>query len=98
MAPAISRGCLHGSPIATAAFIAGLRYVPDLLEDLDPKALVIGIVACEVAVVLALGVGTRAAENEFLPVAHVGRNLNGDGRRGKYDARLGLMPVIYDEI
>lgn len=54
-----------------AAFITGLGNVPDLLEDLDTKALVVGVVAGEVAVVLALCVGARAAEDELFPVAHL---------------------------
>lgn len=76
MAPAV-RGRLHGSSATApgargAALVAGLGDVPDLLEDLDAEALVVGVVAGEVAVVLALGVGAGAAEDEFLPVAHVG--------------------------
>lgn len=43
-------------PGAAAALVTGLGDVPDLLEDLDAEALMIGIVAGEVAVVLALGV------------------------------------------
>lgn len=45
-----------GCPGAAAAFVTGLRDVPDFLEDLDTEALVIGVVAGEVAVILALGV------------------------------------------
>lgn len=52
MAPAIGR-----SRPAAAALVTCLRHIPDLLQDLDAKALVIRVVACEVAVVLALGVG-----------------------------------------
>lgn len=59
-------------PGVAAAFVTSLRDVPDLFEDLDTKALVVGIVAGEVAVVLALGVGAGAAKDELFPVAHSG--------------------------
>lgn len=54
----------------TATFVTGLGDIPDLLEDLDAEALVVGVVAGEVAVVLALGVGAGAAKDELFPVAH----------------------------
>lgn len=57
---------------AAAALVTSLGDVPDLFEDLDAEALVVGIVAGEVAVVLALCVRAGAAEDELFPVAHIG--------------------------
>lgn len=68
MTPSISRR-LHCSS-ATAAFITGPGNVPYLLEYLNAKTLVVWVVSCEVAIVLALGIGTLAAKDEFFPVTH----------------------------
>lgn len=57
------------------ALITALRDIPDLLQDLDTKALVVGVVSCEVTVVLALSVGARAAKDELFPVAHDGGSV-----------------------
>lgn len=56
--------------VGVDALVAGFGHIPDLLEDLHAEALVVGIVARKVAVVLALGVGASAAKDELFPVAH----------------------------
>lgn len=56
--------------VGVDALVAGLGHIPDLLKHLHAEALVVGVVTCEVAVVLALRIGTGAAEDEFFPVAH----------------------------
>lgn len=45
---------------------------PDLLDDLDAKALVIGVAAGEVAIGEQLARNVAAGETEFFPVAHPG--------------------------
>lgn len=63
---------LHGSlAIVASTLVTGFGDVPDLLEDLDTKALMVGVVASKVTVILALGVGAGATEDEFFPIAHV---------------------------
>jgi hypothetical protein len=65
--------CSRRCPVVPlAAFVADLGHFPDLLEDLHTEALVVGVVAGEMAVALALGVGAGAAEDELFPVAHCG--------------------------
>lgn len=70
-APAARRRLCCGSGAADRAPVARLGHIPDLPEDLDREALVVGVVAREVAVVLEPGKRAGAAEDEFLPVAHV---------------------------
>lgn len=76
MAPSVgSRSC--SATAAAGAFITCFRDVPYLLEDLDAEALVVRVVARKVAVVFAFGIGAGAAEDELLPVAHIGLKLVG---------------------
>lgn len=70
MSPA-SRRCLHCRPIVARTFVANFGHVPDLFEDLDTKALVVGVVAGKMAVVLPLSIGARTPKDEFFPVTHL---------------------------
>lgn len=71
--PTTRRCRLHSRPVVASTLVADLGDVPDLLEDLHPKALVVGIVAGKVAIVFSFGVGARAAKDEFFPITHLGR-------------------------
>lgn len=57
MGPPAAGYCrLHGRPVVASTLVAHFGDVPDLLEDLDPKALVVGVVAGKVAIILPLSV------------------------------------------
>lgn len=57
-------------PGAFLAAITGVGLVPDIPELLDAKALMIGIVACKVAVGLETERRMSASKDELLEVAH----------------------------
>ena len=59
-------------PVPLHAITALVVLVPDIAEFLDAKALVVGVVSCEVAVGLESNGRVAASEHELLEVTHAG--------------------------
>lgn len=73
------------------AGVAGLALLPRAAQDLDAVALVVGVVAREVAVGLETDRGVVAREEELLPIAHLDRVLSDDGGVSRVQWSEGLV-------
>lgn len=80
---------LLGLPCRDAVIARG-TLLPGIAEDLDAKALVVGIVAGEVAIGLETDDGVVAGEEELLKVAHLEQGS------GEMTLRLDRYSGFYD--